>query len=58
MEASRHTAELEIEGPWTFEIINSVQRRLKTHGGVLEFHSQEGTVFLPSWVSSAADPLS
>ena len=43
-------AELDIEGPWTFELVNPVKRQLKTHAGVLEFTADEGVVYLPSWM--------
>lgn len=48
---SIHPAELDIEGPWTFELINMANPVLKTHAGVLEFTADEGVVYLPSWVS-------
>lgn len=48
--ALRHLTELDIEGPWTFELINPIKRHLKTHAGVLEFTADEGVVYLPSWM--------
>jgi ubiquitin fusion degradation protein 1 len=38
---------LEIEYPMTFEIITNEK---KTHCGVLEFTSQEGTCSIPKWI--------
>lgn len=43
-------AELDIASPWTFELISNKERTIKTHAGVLEFHGEEGNVYLPSWV--------
>lgn len=48
------TAELDIDGPWTFELFNPLNRDLKTHAGVLEFTADEGVVYLPSWVSGGS----
>ena len=50
----KNLAELDIEGPWTFELINPIKRHLKTHAGVLEFTADEGVVYLPSWVGSSS----
>jgi ubiquitin fusion degradation protein 1 len=46
----RRIAELDIESPWTFELVNPIKRQLKTHAGVLEFTAEEGNVYLPSWM--------
>jgi hypothetical protein len=42
---------LDIETPYTFEIVHPVNRELKTHAGVLEFHGDEDFVYMPNWVS-------
>lgn len=42
--------ELEIDGPWTFELVNPSDRQVRTHAGVLEFGADEGVVYLPSWM--------
>ena len=44
-------AELDIESPWTFELVKPTDQSLRTHCGVLEFIADEGTVNLPAWVS-------
>lgn len=44
------TARLDIEGPWTFELINPRDHTRKTHAGVLEFTAPQGMVYLPQWV--------
>jgi len=48
--ALRHLTELDVEGPWTFELINQANPSLKTHAGVLEFTADEGVIYLPSWM--------
>jgi Ubiquitin fusion degradation protein UFD1 len=47
---SYQTADLELPGPWTFEIINASDQTIRTHAGVLEFIAEEGSVHLPQWV--------
>ena len=42
---------LEIESPWTFQLISPKAPSNKTHAGVLEFIADEGNVHLPAWVS-------
>lgn len=39
--------ELDVQYPMTFEIITN---RQKTHCGVLEFTSAEGTCYIPTWI--------
>jgi len=41
---------LEIEGPWTFQLRNPVNPAASTHAGVLEFIAEEGCVHLPYWM--------
>ncbi|KAJ3502743.1 hypothetical protein NMY22_g18484 [Coprinellus aureogranulatus] len=41
---------LEIESPWTFQLLNPSNPPATTHDGVLEFISQEGAVHLPYWM--------
>jgi ubiquitin fusion degradation protein 1 len=43
-----HTlVELDIQFPMTFEIVS---KHYKTHCGVIEFTSDEGTCFIPEWI--------
>lgn len=41
---------LEIEGPWTFQLRNPANPAASTHAGVLEFIAEEGVVHLPYWM--------
>ncbi|KAF5358463.1 hypothetical protein D9756_001481 [Leucocoprinus leucothites] len=41
---------LEIEGPWTFQLRNPANPAASTHAGVLEFIAEEGCVHLPYWM--------
>jgi hypothetical protein len=45
-----HAANLELEGPWSFQLRNPKSAALVTHAGVLEFIAEEGVVYLPPWV--------
>ena len=44
--------ELDIQFPITFEIIS---KHYKTHCGVIEFTSDEGTCFIPEWIMKNLD---
>lgn len=48
--ALRELHALDLEGPWTFELINPLNPQLRTHAGVLEFTADEGVVYLPRWM--------
>lgn len=48
---------LDIETPYTFEIVHPVNRNLKTHAGVLEFHGDEDLIYMPNWVSTQLPSL-
>jgi ubiquitin fusion degradation protein 1 len=41
---------LDLEGPWTFQLRNPSNPAASTHAGVLEFIAQEGCVNLPYWM--------
>ncbi|KAF7778649.1 hypothetical protein Agabi119p4_2994 [Agaricus bisporus var. burnettii] len=41
---------LEVEGPWTFQLRNPANSAASTHAGVLEFIAEEGVVHLPYWM--------
>ncbi|KXN86916.1 Ubiquitin fusion degradation protein 1, partial [Leucoagaricus sp. SymC.cos] len=41
---------LEIEGPWVFQLRNPSNPAASTHAGVLEFIAEEGVVHLPYWM--------
>jgi len=47
---------MDIEPPWTFELINPRERNKRTHGGVLEFTAPSGIVYLPQWVREVLIP--
>ncbi|KAG2020211.1 ubiquitin fusion degradation protein I [Coprinopsis cinerea AmutBmut pab1-1] len=42
--------QLDIEGPWTFQLRNPSNPAASTHAGVLEFIAEEGVVHLPFWM--------
>lgn len=42
---------MDIEGPWTFDLINPADQDRRTFAGVLEFTAPAGTVYLPQWVA-------
>ncbi|KAF7440682.1 ubiquitin fusion degradation protein [Pleurotus ostreatus] len=48
--ALAHLSNLEIEGPWMFELRNPANSAASTHAGVLEFIAEEGVVHLPYWM--------
>ncbi|KAF9013911.1 ubiquitin fusion degradation protein UFD1-domain-containing protein [Cyathus striatus] len=41
---------LELAGPWMFQLRNPANPAASTHAGVLEFIAQEGVVHLPYWM--------
>ncbi|KAH8106828.1 UFD1-domain-containing protein [Cristinia sonorae] len=41
---------LEIAGPWCFQLRNPLNPAASTHAGVLEFIAPEGQVYLPYWM--------
>lgn len=47
---TKNTDALDLESPWTFELINPLNPQLRTHAGVLEFTADEGVVYLPRWM--------
>jgi ubiquitin fusion degradation protein 1 len=53
-----HTAQMDIESPWMFQLTNPRDTSVKTHAGVLEFIASEGNVHLPQWVCERALPSS
>ena len=60
--ALAHLSNLEIEGPWMFELRNPANSAASTHAGVLEFIAEEGVVHLPYWMMKTlrlneGDPL-
>lgn len=42
--------QLELEGPWNFQLRNPSNPAASTYAGVLEFIAREGVVHLPQWV--------
>lgn len=46
---------MDIEGPWTFELINPHNQSKRTHAGVLEFTAPAGQVYLPQWMMNSLD---
>lgn len=44
------TARMDIEGPWTFDLINPTDQDRRAFAGVLQFTAPPGTVYLPQWV--------
>ncbi|KAF8163390.1 ubiquitin fusion degradation protein I [Crassisporium funariophilum] len=41
---------LDLEGPWMFQLRNPANPAASTYGGVLEFIAEEGVVHLPYWM--------
>ncbi|KAF5330880.1 hypothetical protein D9619_005453 [Psilocybe cf. subviscida] len=42
--------QLDLEGPWMFQLRNPANPAASTHAGVLEFIAEEGVVHLPYWM--------
>ncbi|KAF8311622.1 UFD1-domain-containing protein [Clavulina sp. PMI_390] len=47
---SCYTANLNLDGPWTFQLRNPSNPAASTHAGVLEFIAREGVCHLPQWM--------
>ncbi|KAL5636154.1 hypothetical protein ACGC1H_004841 [Rhizoctonia solani] len=43
-------SDLDLEGPWLFQLKNPSNQAATTHGGVLEFIADEGCAHLPQWM--------
>ncbi|KAF8610688.1 UFD1-domain-containing protein [Ceratobasidium sp. AG-I] len=43
-------SDLDLEGPWCFQLKNPSNQAATTHGGVLEFIAEEGCAHLPFWM--------
>ncbi|CUA72223.1 Ubiquitin fusion degradation protein 1 [Rhizoctonia solani] len=43
-------SDLDLEGPWLFQMKNPANQAATTHGGVLEFIADEGCAHLPFWM--------
>ncbi|KAH7340212.1 ubiquitin fusion degradation protein UFD1-domain-containing protein [Rhizoctonia solani] len=43
-------SDLDLEGPWVFQLKNPSNPAATTHGGVLEFIADEGCAHLPQWM--------